>query len=164
MNTLRDTVREQYNNWFPSVPPIQAMPMIQSGQVPVRPDLAFIVGGYEQDRTSRLFGLGSLMDFSPMLHDYGFAVLGVAQYALYLLNRLYEANRTVVELTSLAIYAITETISQDGKVGGPVNVITIKPDGEGCKTITPEAVLKIQETNKSRSKALQDSFYSRQKG
>ncbi len=31
----------------------------------------------------------SQLEFAPMLHDYGFALQGVAQYALYLLNRLY---------------------------------------------------------------------------
>ena len=164
LSILRDTVREQYNNWFPSVPPIQPFALIQTGQVPIRPDLGFLVGGYENNGTPRLFSMGSLQDFSPMLHDYGFAVLGVAQYALYLLNRLYEADRTISELTSLAVYVITETASQDGKVGGPVNVITIKSDDEGCQTLAAEAVLNIQEANQTRSKALQNSFYQGKKG
>lgn len=162
MNLLRDTVREQYNNWFPSVPAIQPLQLIQSGQVAVRPDMAFIVGGYELDGTPRLFGMGSLLDFSPMLHDYGFAVQGVAQYALYLLNRLYESDRTVQELTSLAIYVITETASQDGKVGGPVNVIKIDPGAGGCQTLASDEVHKIQAENDSRSKALRDSFYKKE--
>jgi len=162
LDILRETVRTQYNNWFPSIPPIQPVPLIQSGQIAVRPDLAFIVGGYELDGIPRIFGLGSLFDFSPMLHDYGFAVQGVAQYALYLLNRLYEAGRAVEELTPLAIYVITETASQDGKVGGPVNVVTVKPGNEGCHTVTPETVRQIQETNESRSRALRDSFYQRE--
>jgi 20S proteasome alpha/beta subunit len=164
LSILRDTVREQYNNWFPSVPPIQPLALIQTGQVPLRPDLAFLVGGYESNGTPRLFSMGSFQDFSPMLHDYGFAVQGVAQYALYLLNRLYEADRTINELTSLAVYVITETASQDGKVGGPVNVITIKPNDEGCQTLAPETVLNIQEANQSRSRALQNSFYQGDKG
>lgn len=162
LNMLRDTVREQYNNWFPSVPPMQPVALIQSGQVAMRPDLAFLVSGYEVDGTPRLFGMGSFSDFSPMLHDYGFAVQGVVQYALYLLNRLYESDRTVQELTSLAVYVITETASQDGKVGGPVNVITIRPNAEGCQTLPPDAVQKIQGVNASRSKALRDSFYDRE--
>lgn len=155
----REIVRAQYNSWFPSVPPIQPISKIQTGEVPLRPDLAFLIGGYEQDGTPRMFSLLSMQDFSPMLHDYGFAVLGIAQYALYLLNRLYEPGRTLSELTSLAVYVITETASQDGKVGGPVNVITIKPGSEGCQTLDPSAVLKIREANESRSKALRDSFY-----
>jgi len=162
MNILRDTVREQYNNWFPSVPPIQSIALIQSGQVPVRPELTFIVGGYEEDGTPRLFSMVNLMDFSPMLHNYGFAVQGIAQYALYLLNRLYESDRTIIELTPLAVYVITETASQDGKVGGPVNVITIRPGGEGCQFLEEETVKGIQDDNLSRSKVLRDSFYKKE--
>jgi 20S proteasome alpha/beta subunit len=97
-----------------------------------------------------------------MLHDYGFAVQGIAQYALYLLNRLYESDRTVEELTPLAVYVITETASQDGKVGGPVNVITIEAGERGCQCVAPDAVLKVQEANTSRSKALRDSFYRKE--
>jgi 20S proteasome alpha/beta subunit len=159
---LRNIVREQYNNWFPTVPPIQPITLLQTGQVAMRPDLAFLIGGYELDSTPRLFGLGSIFDFSPMLHDYGFAVQGVAQYALYLLNRLYEADRTVQELTSLAVYVITETASQDGKVGGPVSVITIEPGTKGCQVMEPSVVRQVQEANNSRSKALRDSFYKRE--
>lgn len=162
LKTLRDTVRKQYQDYFPSIPAIQPIAEIQAGRVAFRPDLAFIVGGYELDHTPRIFGLGSLFDFPPFLHDYGFAVQGVGQYALYLLNRLYEQNRTIEELTPLAIYVITETASQDGKVGGPVNVITIKPGPEGCQTMSPETVQQIQKTNESRSRALRDSFYRKE--
>ena len=97
-----------------------------------------------------------------MLHDYGFAVQGVAQYALYLLNRLYESDRTVQELTSLAVYVITETASQDGKVGGPVSVITIDPGQEGCQVMNPEDVQNVYQGNNLRSRALRDSFYRRE--
>lgn len=106
----------------------------------------------------------SLLDFPAMLHDYGFALQGVAQYALYLLNRLYEPDRTVEELTSLAVYVITETASQDGKVGGSANVITIVPGPKGCQLITPAEVQRIQGTNQLRAKALRDSFYKREEG
>jgi 20S proteasome alpha/beta subunit len=163
LEVLRSTVREQYNSWFPTVPAVVPIPLIQTGQVAVRPDLAFLIGGYELDGgASRLFGLGSLFDFAPMLHDYGFAVQGVAQYALYLLNRLYESDRTVQELTSLAVYVITETASQDGKVGGPVSVITIDPGQEGCQVMNPEDVQNVYQGNNLRSRALRDSFYRRE--
>lgn len=102
----------------------------------------------------------SISSRARWLHDYGFAVAGVAQYALYLLNRLYEPDRTVQELTALAVYVITETASQDGKVGGPVNVVTITPD-EGCSALDPTAVSAIMTANESRSRALRDSFYER---
>jgi 20S proteasome alpha/beta subunit len=163
LETLRETARESYQQWFRSIPPVQPPALVLTGQASARPDLAFIVAGYELDGTPRLFTLISQLDFPPMLHDYGFALLGVAQYALYLLNRLYEPDRTVEELTSLAVYVITETASQDGKVGGPVNVITIVPGPNGCQLMTPTAVQKIQEENQLRAKALRDSFYNRGK-
>ena len=161
LEVLRETARASYNEWFPSVPAIQPLALIQTGQIAVRPDLTFLVGGYEMDGTPRLFSLGSLFDFSPMLHEYGFAVQGVAQYALYLLNRLYEPDRTVQELVALAVYAITETASQDGKVGGPVNVVTIRPGDDGCQRLAPDAVAGVQAKNESRAQALRDSFYER---
>ncbi len=161
LDILRSTVRQQYQNWFPTVPPIQPIALLQTGQIPTRPELAFLTGGYESDGTPRLFSLVSVLDFPPMMHDYGFAVQGVAQYALYLLNRLYESDRTVEELTSLAVYVITETASQDGKVGGPVSVITIEPGDKGCQVMEPDKVKAVQTENNSRSKALRDSFYKR---
>jgi hypothetical protein len=52
------------------------------------------VAGYELQEGGeplpRIYQMGSATDFAPMVHDYGFGVAGVAQYALYLLNRLYE--------------------------------------------------------------------------
>ena len=163
LELLRQTARTSYQDWFPSVPAMQPLPLVQAGQVASRPDLAFILGGYDSDGTPRLFSLISNFDFNPMLHEYGFAVQGVAPYALYLLNRLYEPGRTVEELTALAIYVITETASQDGKVGGPVNVITITPaappDG-GCKILPRERVVAVEQQNATRSQALRASFYS----
>lgn len=161
METLRETARENFQQWFRSIPPVQAPALVMSGQAPVRPDLAFMVAGFELDGTPRLYTLISQLDFPPMLHDYGFALLGVAQYALYLLNRLYEPDRTVEELASLAVYVITETASQDGKVGGPVNAITIVPGPGGCQLMSPDAVLEIQAENQLRAKSLRDSFYNR---
>jgi len=163
LETLRETARENYQQWFRSIPPVQSPALVLTGQAPARPDLLFTVAGYEPDGTPRLFTVVSQLDFPPMLHDYGYALQGVAQYALYLLNRLYEPDRTVEELASLAVYVITETASQDGKVGGPVNVITIVPSSKGCQLMTPAQVQKIQETNLLRAKALRDSFYNRGK-
>lgn len=161
LEALRKTACENYQKWFPSIPPVQSPALVMAGQAPSRPDLQLTVAGYETDGTPRLFTLVSQLGFPPMLHDYGYALQGVTQYALYLLNRLYEPDRTVEELASLAVYVITETASQDGKVGGPVNVITIVPGSSGCQLMTPEQVKKIEETNKLRANSLRESFYNR---
>jgi 20S proteasome alpha/beta subunit len=165
MNFLRDRCRTNYQNWFPSVAPIVPPQQVISGQAPTRPDLVFIVAGYEMTAAgpgdAKLYQIGALSDFAPMLHDYGFAVAGVAQYALYLLNRLYEPGRSTQELAALAIYVITETASQDGKVGGPVNVVTITP-AAGCQALASGEVDEVVAHNEVRSKSLRDSFYERQ--
>jgi hypothetical protein len=164
MESLRTTCREKYNEWFPTVPAIQPPAMLMTGQVPSRPGLNILMGGYELEgdkvREPRLYRLFSFQDFSPPLSDYGFMVDGIAQYALYLLNRLYEPDRTVQELTALAVYVVTETASQDGKVGGPVKLVTIKPN-EGCTLLEDSAVTEVVKGNEERSRALRDSFYER---
>jgi 20S proteasome alpha/beta subunit len=162
MEMLRETCREKFNEWFPTVPAIQAPALAAMGQAPTRPVVNFVVGGYELGANGphdpKLFHLLSHMDFAPMLSDYGWAVEGIAQYALYLLNRLYQQDRGVQELTALATYTITETASQDGKVGGPVKVITITPT-KGCVLLDEEAIGGIMSQNAARSAALQNSFY-----
>lgn len=134
--------------------------------LPARPDLALLISGYDIDgagnaNEQRTFQLVSAADFAPMLHNYGFAVAGVAQYALYLLNRLYRRDSTVDQLKALASYVITETASQDGKVGGRVQMATITP-AEGARELTTAQVDQIIERNGRRSDALKASFYSQE--
>jgi len=44
MNILRNTVRQNYNEWFQTVPAMAPPAMAMSGQMATRPDLAFLVG------------------------------------------------------------------------------------------------------------------------
>jgi len=160
MQLVRLTAHQRYVEWFPQLPP--AIPPGMAGIA--RPELAFIVVGYDQDAGGqytipKLYQLISPLDFPPMLHDYGFAITGVAQYALYLLNRLYEPDRSLKDLLALAVYVITETASQDGKVGGPVSVVTVTPDKGGVR-LSDEDVRKIHESNEQRGAALRKSFYT----
>ena len=159
MELTREHVRTCYREWFPQFA-IQPLP---NANAPVRPDLALLIAGYDVDATGapkeqRMYSLISQMDFAPALHNYGFALVGVAQYALYLLNRLYQPNSTVEQLRSLAAYVITETASQDGKVGGPVRMATILP-GAGCNELSPTEVDVILKENQRRSEGLKDSFF-----
>lgn len=159
MDIARNHVRQCYGNWFPSfaIQPVMGQP------IPVRPDLALLIAGYDfgppgQPTDQRVFQLLSQTDFAPMLHNYGFALSGVAQYALYLLNRLYQRDSTIERLKALAAYAITETASQDGKVGGPVQMATISP-AAGCRLLTPDEIGAIVEENHAKSRALKESFF-----
>lgn len=159
LDIARTTVKSRYDSWFSRF----LIQPIQGAQQPVRPDLNLIISGYEMDSNQkplvqRNYQLVALLDFAPMLCDYGFALNGVAQYALYLLNRLYVPASPIEKLIPLAAYIITETASQDGKVGGPVQIMTIDPD-KGCIPLQPEQVNKIVEQNLQRSLNLRKSFF-----
>lgn len=160
---VHQTARSSYDAWFPSLPQtviVNPQTGIQMG----RPDLTFIIGGYEKDQKGDftrpvIYQLNSALNFAPMIHDYGFAVAGVPTYALYLLNRLYEADRKALEeLAPLAVYAISETASQDGKVGGPIRVLIVSPTGS--KELSEAEVENIVKNNLTKTTALRDSFYS----
>jgi len=158
MNFVRAILIKRYNEWFKSF----AIAPVQGAPFPIRPTLVLIIGGYEVDENGkptiqRIYSLNCHVNFAPMLHDYGFALNGVAQYALYLLNRLYKPNLSVDKLLPLGAYVITETASQDGKVGGPVQLMQILPE-QGCVTLEEEGINKILQENKLRSEKLQDSF------
>lgn len=160
MELTRTHVVQRYREWFPGFA-IQQIPGLVA---PMRPDLALMIAGYDLDANGkpaeqRIFQLLSQMDFAPMLHNYGFALAGVAQYALYLLNRLYQPGAGVEQLKALGAYVITETASQDGKVGGPVQMATIVPS-DGCKELTQEQVADVVDNNQRRSEGLKGSFFS----
>jgi 20S proteasome alpha/beta subunit len=158
MDAARTHIRAKYADWFNKFV-VQPLPNVPAA---VRPDLALLVAGYEVDAggnpvEQRVFQLISQFDFAPMLHNYGFALQGVAQYALYLLNRLYRRDASVEQLKALAAYVITETASQDGKVGGRVQMAMITPK-DGCRELTIEEVDQIINQNQHRSDTLKDSF------
>ena len=159
LNKVRTLIRTRYSEWFAKFE-VQAIP---GSTKPVRPSLSLIIAGYDNDAEGKpteqkIFQLLSQTDFAPMLHNYGFALSGVAQYALYLLNRLYENDLKIEILTALAAYVITETASQDGKVGGQVQMAIITPI-DGCKELSNDEIDKILDKNKERSKSLKDSFF-----
>jgi 20S proteasome alpha/beta subunit len=158
LNKTRTLVRQRYSEWFPNF----ALQQNQQGD-PVRPELALLIAGYDTAPTGgqvdqKMFQIVSALDFAPMLHNYGFALVGVAQYGLYLLNRLYKDNATVDQLKALAAYVITETASQDGKVGGPVQMAVIASNA--VTALTADEVTQIVQNNASKSTALKDSFFA----
>jgi 20S proteasome alpha/beta subunit len=159
MEVTRGILKKRYDEFFPKFL-VQPIPGVAAS---VRPGLVAIVGGYDLDGNGKpaiqkIYSLNSLLDFAPMLHDYGFCLEGVAQYALYLLNRLYASESAVKNLLPLAAYVITETASQDGKVGGRVQMLKITPE-EGCKILAAEEINSIIESNSVRSENLKVSFF-----
>jgi hypothetical protein len=161
MESARNTLKAKFDEWF-SPQRFQLQP-IQGVAAPVRPDLAVIIGGYDlvdgMTKTQKIYTLLSPYDFAPMLHDYGFALQGIAQYALYLLNRLYRQDSPKENLISLAAYVLAETASQDGKVGGPTQILTVT--SQGTKQLSETDVAQVVKENEKRKDALRDSFYGR---
>ena len=159
MELIREILIKKFDEWFKGF----LIQPVQGSTNPVRPNLVLIVGGYDlngegKPAIQRIYHLNCFVNFAPFLIDYGFALEGLPQYALYLLNRLYNPESSVKNLLPLAAYVITETASQDGKVGGPVQMTKILPD-VGSVTLNSEEINKIIESNNDRSKNLKTSFF-----
>jgi 20S proteasome alpha/beta subunit len=157
MQKVRDVANKRFNEWFPGFP-LMSIP----GQNPafVRPLLELSIAGYdfvEKRSIPRMYSLSSIYHFAPTLHDYGFILSGVPQYALYLLNRLYSPDMDVKALEHLAAYVITETATQDGKVGGRVQMAIISPNS-GASMLNNDDIDLIVNQNEDRAKGLKDIF------
>jgi len=149
---LHSYARKQFTEWFE----LFSIKPAATDSRPARPDLNFIVAGFGLDHEPKIYRMPSSLDFAPMLHNYGFGVDGVAQYALYLLNRLYDPASVMRDLECLAAYIIAETASQDGKVGGAIQMATITT--RHSQDLTVEAVREIVLGNEKRTLALKNSF------
>src|SRR5436190_20947787 len=55
-------------------------------------------------------------------------MIGVPQYAVYLSHRYYDPTISGDKAAALAEYLISETASQDPKVGGPIKIAKISPE------------------------------------
>jgi 20S proteasome alpha/beta subunit len=107
-----------------------------------------------------LYTLISQLDFVPSLSNYGFAIIGVPQYAIYLLNRLYSKDMLLRSAIELAAYCISETATQDGKVGGDIQMAEVTPKN-GFKAYTKKEVDGITEENKKQSQSLRGLFFKK---
>jgi 20S proteasome alpha/beta subunit len=157
MEKVREVGRRKFNEWFPTFP---FLPIPGQNAAFMRPTLQLTIAGYDLENGNfipRMYSMVSNLDFSPNLHDFGFALGGVAQYALYLLNRLYSADMGIEDLKHLAAYVVTETATQDGKVGGPVQMAVILPK-VGASMVNREEVTSIVMKNEKRSKGLKSLF------
>ena len=148
LKAIRQLFKDKYNEWFPHLP---AMPSPQAPHLQ-RPGLVVILAGYRMTDSKpaqpMLYNLISQLEFVPSLSNYGFTVIGVPQYAIYLLNRLYSKDMTLRSAIELAAYCISETATQDGKVGGAVQIAEITTKN-GFKAYTKEEVEGITEDRKS---------------
>jgi len=157
MEKVREVSRKRFNEWFPAFP---FLPIPGQNSAFCRPQLQLTITGYDVEKeiaVPRMYSMVSNFDFSPNLHDFGFALGGVAQYALYLLNRLYSVDVDIETLKHLAAYVVTETATQDGKVGGPVQIAVIIPHKQAYM-LNKDEIDSIAVKNQKRSEGLKDLF------
>lgn len=149
MNLTRGILRSRYADWFSTLSPDQ------------RPSIIFMLAGFtDAPRVPKMYLLVSSMDFAPQLFTNGHALAGIPQYAIYLLHRLYSPDMTRQNLVSLAAYVISETATQDPKVGGPIRMAEIAPD-TGYREIEQEVITEVIERNNEQNKRLKDFFFGR---
>lgn len=126
MLKLREILKSKYDDWYSKLP---AFP--QKDQ-PQRPALNLTVSGYErigEKSLEKIYLLSSQTDFAPQLFNTGICITGIPLYAIYLTLRLYSREMPLDGAKALASYVISETASQDGKVGGPIQMMVIKRNG-----------------------------------
>jgi 20S proteasome alpha/beta subunit len=160
MEKVREVARNRFNEWFPAFP---FLPIPGQNTAFMRPQLQLTIAGFDLEKDTtvpRMYSMVSNFDFAPNLHDFGFALGGVGQYALYLLNRLYSVDLDIESLKHLAAYVVTETATQDGKVGGPVQMAGIIPKGQAYM-VNKDEIASIVMENEKRSKGLKDIFAKR---
>jgi len=122
LQILQAFCQQRWNQWFVSVP------------FQFRPVVAYIVAGLERTQSGEysiplIYSMDSRMGFAPAFHRYGWANGGVPIYAIYILGRRYRLDMSVDELCGLVAYAISETATQDQRVGGAIRMMKILPEG-----------------------------------
>ena len=149
-NRARDTIKTSYIEWFKNLVPEQ------------RPALGFIITGLEKDGKAKIYYLQNRFDFAPQLCTAGIALGGIPQYATYLLHRLYDPKMSISNLITLAAYVITETATQDPKVGGPVRIAQISLK-KGFIQLDKPQVEEAVNHNEELNKHLRDFFFPKEK-
>jgi 20S proteasome alpha/beta subunit len=146
LESARPVMMSRHGGWFPSIP------------FEKRPFIGFILAGLENDGSPRAYYLSSSLEFAPQLVTAGYALGGVPQYATYLVHRLYDPNMSKRQLAALAVYTVTETATQDPKVGGPVRVAEIDLE-QGYKEIPESDIQEIMKRNHTLNERLRGFFF-----
>lgn len=126
-----------------------------------RPGVMFIIGGYRTSGASpepQVYIVASNTNFAPQLAGNYPMMAGVPQYAIYLSHRYYDPAITGDKAAALAEYLISETASQDPKVGGPVRIARVTV--QGVQQLTAVEVANLQKKNGTLNKRLKRFFAS----
>lgn len=154
LRETRKLMRVRYDDWFSKF------------KIDERPGVHVIITGYHKIKQNNLlprtYLLASPLDFAPQLSPNGNMMAGVPQYATYLMHRLYNPAMGVANLTRLAAYLISETATQDPKVGGPIRIASITEEAGFRELDTPE-VLEIIKLNEEQNTKLRNFFFEEEK-
>ena len=132
------------------------------GIVPAQwPSVLFILAGYrtsENGVSSKplVFMLNSNTRFAPQLANKYPMMVGVPQYAVYLSHRYYDEGISCDNAAALAEYLISETASQDPKVGGPIHIATITESG--FQKLQEDEVKELSQRNLTLNQRLKTFF------
>ncbi len=157
MEELRAVAIRVYDEWFPVLSPFGRVLSVYLRHYPPRSQM--IIAGYDRgkgDATPRIYTVMSTRESKPSLSGSGFALAGITDHALKLVNGLYICNMDVASLKHLAAHLITETARLSVKVGGPVQMAVIPSKGQAY-TVPREEVNSIVSSNRKRFADLRDS-------
>lgn len=145
VEVFRQGLSSIYQGWFRQTPPNQ------------RPVIGYIVGGIDRNDEAKVFTLMSQLEFAPQYHIKGFGLGGVPQYAVYLVHKLYNYETLYENLRDVAVFLISETATQDPKVGGPIKLAEITPEF-GFNQLSSDIVKEIMISNEKVNELLSDFF------
>gem|GEM_PF-3391212 len=109
----------------------QATHRIQSRS---KPPVGFIFAGLDRDAWGiysqpRICSIYEWEGFQPLISTTGWDASGIVWIAEYLISRFHHRSMTVGQLAKLASLAISETASQDSRVGGEPLIAAITDSG-----------------------------------
>ena len=153
---IRNIGTEYFSQWFG---PPQFVMGPAGGAFSPRPDVVFVLAGYDASGQAKILSLQSTLPFSfaPNLSTTGFAAAGVVPLAIYLLNRFYRRGLALEIAEDLAAYCILETASQDGKVGGPIKA-AVATRGQATRLLTDNEVSELLDRATKHRETLRTSF------
>jgi len=99
-----------------------------------KPPVGFIFAGLDRDAWGiysqpRICSIYEWEGFQPLISTTGWDASGIVWIAEYLISRFHHRSMTVGQLAKLASLAISETASQDSRVGGEPLIAAITDSG-----------------------------------
>lgn len=151
VRTVSSKAASMFGNWFGrDIAPQQ------------RPGVLMTLAGYRAsgnaDAEAMIYMLNSQMNFAPQLFNTP-CLSGVPQYAVYLIHRYYDPSISGDKAKALAEYLVSETASQDPKVGGRIRIAEITPLN-GYRELSEDEVKQISTANQELNDRLRRFFLS----